>query len=49
MQLVAGLNTLGAGKALQGGIIVKDTPHLESVLSDSKADVLIDLPLSGPQ
>ena len=42
MQLVAGLDVFGAGKALPGGIIVQDISQLESVLRESKADVLID-------
>ena len=42
MQLVAGLDVLGAGKVLPGGIIVQDVSQLESVLRESRADVLID-------
>lgn len=46
MQLVAGLDAVGAGKALPGGIIVKDAAELESVLRESKPDVLIDFTIA---
>ena len=46
MQLVAGLDVVGAGKALPGGIIVKGAPELESVLRESKPDVLIDFTIA---
>lgn len=46
MQLVAGLDAIGAGKELPGGIIVKDASELESVLKESKPDVLIDFTIA---
>ena len=46
MQLVAGFDVVGAGKALPSGIIVKDTAELESALRESKADVLIDFTIA---
>mgnify|MGYP001308212614 FL=1 len=46
MQLVAGLDVVGAGKALPGGVIVKDALQLESVLRESKPDVLIDFTIA---
>jgi 4-hydroxy-tetrahydrodipicolinate reductase len=46
MQLVAGLDAIGAGKELPGGIIVKDASELESVLRESKPDVLIDFTIA---
>lgn len=42
MRLVAGLDVIGAGKELPGGVIVKDASQLELVLRESKPDVLID-------
>ncbi len=46
MQLVAGLDAIGAGAILPGGIIVKDASQLESVLRESKPDVLIDFTIA---
>lgn len=46
MQLVAGLDAMGAGATLPGGIIVKDASELESVLKESKPDVLIDFTIA---
>lgn len=46
MQLVAGLDAVGAGKSLPGGIIVRDASELESVLCESKPDVLIDFTIA---
>jgi 4-hydroxy-tetrahydrodipicolinate reductase len=46
MQLVAGLDAIGAGAALPGGIIVKGASELESVLRESKPDVLIDFTIA---
>jgi len=46
MPLVAGLDVVGAGTALPGGIIVKDASHLESVLRESNPDVLIDFTIA---
>ena len=47
MQLVAGLDVVGAGKPLLGGIIVQDASLLESALRESKADVLIDFTIAN--
>jgi 4-hydroxy-tetrahydrodipicolinate reductase len=47
MQLVAGLDARGAGEKLPGGIIVRDAAELETVLRESKADVLIDFTIAG--
>ena len=46
MQLVAGLDAIGAGKPLPGGILVKDVSQLESVLKAIKPDVLIDFTIA---
>lgn len=46
MQLVAGLDVVGAGKELPGGVIVKDASELELVLRESKPDVLIDFTIA---
>lgn len=46
MQLVAGLDAIGAGATLPGGIIVGDARELESVLRESKPDVLIDFTIA---
>ena len=46
MQLVAGLDALGAGKSLPGGILVEDVSRLESVLKEIKPDVLIDFTIA---
>ncbi|MBN1234465.1 MAG: 4-hydroxy-tetrahydrodipicolinate reductase [Methanotrichaceae archaeon] len=46
MQLVAGLDVVGAGKTLPGGVIVKDALQLESVLRESEPDVLIDFTIA---
>jgi 4-hydroxy-tetrahydrodipicolinate reductase len=46
MLLVAGLDVVGAGKTLPGGIIVQDASQLESALRESKADVLIDFTIA---
>ena len=37
---------VGAGAVLPGGIIVKDASELESVLRESKPDVLIDFTIA---
>jgi 4-hydroxy-tetrahydrodipicolinate reductase len=47
MQLVAGLDAIGAGATLPGGIIVRDASELESVLRESKPDVLIDFTIAN--
>ncbi|MDD2754146.1 MAG: 4-hydroxy-tetrahydrodipicolinate reductase [Methanothrix sp.] len=46
MQLVAGLDAIGAGAILPGGITVRDASELESVLRESKPDVLIDFTIA---
>ncbi|MDQ1262273.1 MAG: 4-hydroxy-tetrahydrodipicolinate reductase [Euryarchaeota archaeon] len=46
MQLVAGLDAIGTGAVLPGGIIVKNASELESVLRESKPDVLIDFTIA---
>jgi 4-hydroxy-tetrahydrodipicolinate reductase len=46
MRLVAGLDAIGAGATLPGGIIVRDASELESVLRESKPDVLIDFTIA---
>jgi 4-hydroxy-tetrahydrodipicolinate reductase len=46
MQLVAGLDAIGAGAVLPGGVIVKSAFELESVLRESKPDVLIDFTIA---
>lgn len=46
MQLVAGLDAIGAGTVLPGGIAVRDASQLESVLKESKPDVLIDFTIA---
>jgi 4-hydroxy-tetrahydrodipicolinate reductase len=46
MQLVAGLDAIGAGATLPGGITVRDASELESVLRESKPDVLIDFTIA---
>ncbi|OPY55476.1 MAG: dihydrodipicolinate reductase [Methanosaeta sp. PtaU1.Bin112] len=46
MQLVAGLDAIGAGTALPGGIIVRDASQLEAALLESKPDVLIDFTIA---
>ncbi len=46
MRLVAGLDAIGAGATLPGGIIVREASELESVLRESKPDVLIDFTIA---
>lgn len=48
MQLVAGLdlNVIGTGPVLPGGVIVRDAFQLETVLRESKPDVLIDFTIA---
>jgi 4-hydroxy-tetrahydrodipicolinate reductase len=46
MQLVAGLDAVGAGTVLPGGIVVRDATQLESVLRESKPEVLIDFTIA---
>jgi 4-hydroxy-tetrahydrodipicolinate reductase len=46
MQLVAGLDAVGAGKELSGGVIVKDASDLEAVMTETRPDVLIDFTIA---
>ena len=46
MELVAGLDAVGAGKPLQGGVLVKDASQLEQVLKETRPDVLIDFTIA---
>ena len=46
MELVAGLDAVGAGKPLQGGVLVKDAAQLEQVLKETRPDVLIDFTIA---
>lgn len=47
MQLVAGLDAMGAGRILPGGIAVRDASELKAALQESKPDVLIDFTIAG--
>jgi 4-hydroxy-tetrahydrodipicolinate reductase len=48
LQLVAGLDAVGAGKTLQpGGVIVSDASMLQKVLASTKPDVLIDFTVAS--
>lgn len=47
MELVAGLDAVGAGKTLPGGVLVRDATELEPVLKESKPDVLIDFTIAS--
>lgn len=46
MELVAGLDVIGAGEPLPGGLLVKDASRLEEVIIESKPDVLIDFTIA---
>ena len=46
MELVAGLDAVGAGKPLPGGVLVKDASQLEQVLKETRPDVLIDFTIA---
>jgi 4-hydroxy-tetrahydrodipicolinate reductase len=46
MQLVAGLDAVGAGRELPGGVLVRDASEIEAALKDSRADVLIDFTIA---
>ncbi len=46
MELVAGLDAVGAGKPLPGGVLVKDSSQLEQVLKETRPDVLIDFTIA---
>ena len=47
MPLVAGLDAVGAGKKLQGEVLVSDARSLKDVLSSTKPDVLIDFTIAA--
>jgi 4-hydroxy-tetrahydrodipicolinate reductase len=47
MELVAGLDALGAGKPLLGGVLVRDVSEIQQVLSSSRPDVLIDFTVAA--
>lgn len=47
MQLVAGLDVVGAGRSLPGGVIVNSATKLADVLKESRPDVLIDFTIAG--
>lgn len=48
LQLVAGLDAVGAGRTLQpGGVIVSDASMLQKVLASTKPDVLIDFTVAS--
>jgi len=47
MELVAGLDAVGAGKPLPGGVLVKDASQLEQVLKETRPDVLIDFTIAN--
>ena len=46
MELVAGLDAVGAGKPLPGGLLIRDASQLEQVLKETKPDVLIDFTIA---
>src|SRR5512137_749617 len=46
MQLVAGLDAIGAGRELPGGVLVRDASELEAVLKETSPDVLIDFTIA---
>ncbi len=46
LELVAGLDVVGAGKELPGGILVRDASELDAVLQESRPDVLIDFTIA---
>ena len=46
LELVAGLDVVGAGKELPGGILVRDASELESALRETRTDVLIDFTIA---
>lgn len=46
MELVAGLDAIGEGKPLLGGVLVKEASQLEQVLKETKPDVLIDFTIA---
>lgn len=46
MQLVAGLDVIGTGRELPGGVRVRDASELEAVLKETCPDVLIDFTIA---
>jgi 4-hydroxy-tetrahydrodipicolinate reductase len=46
MQLVAGLDAVGAGRELPGGLLVRNASDIEAVLKESRPDVLIDFTIA---
>ncbi len=46
LELVAGLDVVGAGKELPGGILVRDASELEAALRETRTDVLIDFTIA---
>jgi len=47
MQLVAGLDAVGAGRPLPGGVMVSDASKLKEVLTSTNPDVLIDFTVAS--
>lgn len=47
MSLVAGLDAVGAGKKLQGDVLVSDSRRLKEVLASTRPDVLIDFTIAA--
>jgi 4-hydroxy-tetrahydrodipicolinate reductase len=47
MSLVAGLDAVGAGKKLQGDLLVSDARSLKDVLASTRPDVLIDFTIAA--
>ena len=46
LELVAGLDVVGAGKELPGGVLVRDASELEAALRETRTDVLIDFTIA---
>jgi 4-hydroxy-tetrahydrodipicolinate reductase len=47
IELVAGLDAVGAGRELAGGVVVRDASELEAVLKETGPDVLIDFTIAA--
>jgi 4-hydroxy-tetrahydrodipicolinate reductase len=47
MDLVAGLDAVGAGKPLLGGVLVRDVSEIREVLSSTRPDVLVDFTVAA--
>ena len=47
MRIVAGLDAVGAGRMLSGGIAVRDASELKAALQESRPDVLIDFTIAA--